>query len=194
MYGKNAIAGMLEFDRPLGLPHRLVDAEPVDARHRGDGNAPLLAFDEEERPDEVVRRQHMLLRRAAAPIRPCGCGAAGGRGRGGRMRGRCGTACSWGEVPRSGSLIHLLARGGRGGFLCFAASTRAAPIPLTKDRWRRHWRLLSQSAGLDSCSDVRSNRGPYQPRAHRDDKDAAPGKRFRSPEAHRPCRLRGELD
>ena len=59
----------VELDRPLGLAHRLIDAEPVDAGHRGDRNAPLLALDQEQRPDEVARRQHMLRHQPPRPFR-----------------------------------------------------------------------------------------------------------------------------
>ena len=59
----------VERDRPPGLAHRLVDAEPVDARHRRDRNAPLLAVDEKERPDEVARRQHVLRDQPPRPFR-----------------------------------------------------------------------------------------------------------------------------
>ena len=58
-----------ELDRPPGLAHRLIDAEPVDARHRGDRNALLLAIDEEERPDQVVRGQHVFRDQPPRPFR-----------------------------------------------------------------------------------------------------------------------------
>ncbi len=65
----------VEPDRALRLAHGFVDAEPVDARHRRDGRALVLALDEEERPDEVVRRQHML---GNEPPRPFGLAVAAG--------------------------------------------------------------------------------------------------------------------
>ena len=58
-----------ELDRPPGLAHRLIDAEPVDPRHRFDRNALLLAIDEEERPDEVIRGQHVFRDQPPRPIR-----------------------------------------------------------------------------------------------------------------------------
>ena len=59
----------LKLNRPLGLADRLIDAEPVHARHRRDRNAALVALDEKERPDEVARRQHMLRHQPARPFR-----------------------------------------------------------------------------------------------------------------------------
>jgi hypothetical protein len=67
--GKEGDRRDVERDRPLGLAHRLVDAEPVDAGHRRDRNAPLRAVDKEERPDEVVRRQNVLCDKPPRPFR-----------------------------------------------------------------------------------------------------------------------------
>ena len=53
----------------LGLPHRLIDAEPIDARHRRDRSAHPLALDQEQGPDEIVGRQHPLADQAARPLR-----------------------------------------------------------------------------------------------------------------------------
>ena len=52
----------------LGLADDLVDAEALDARHRGDGIARVVAVDDEERPDEVVDGQHVLAHEAAGPV------------------------------------------------------------------------------------------------------------------------------
>ena len=70
----------VELDRPLGLAQNLVGAEPVDAGHRGDRNAPRLAVYKEQRPDESRSSSAHAPRPAAAPIPPCGCGVGAGSG------------------------------------------------------------------------------------------------------------------
>ncbi len=57
-----------ELYRPPGLAHQFINAEPIDARHRGDWNATLVAFDQEQRPDEVARSQDMLGDQPARPV------------------------------------------------------------------------------------------------------------------------------
>ena len=52
--GKERDRGNFQLHRALGGSHRLVDAQPIDARHRGDRDALLFAFDEEQGPDQVV--------------------------------------------------------------------------------------------------------------------------------------------
>ena len=89
--GKEGDRRDAELDRPLGLAHRLIDVQPVDARHGGDRNAALVALDQEQRPDEVARRQHMLGDQPARPVRlaiaawAMGEVEAGGRGDAGRL-------------------------------------------------------------------------------------------------------------
>ena len=69
MYGKEGDRRDVEADRPLGFANRLVDAEPVDARHRSDRNALFLAVDQEERPDEVGGRQDVFRNQPPRPFR-----------------------------------------------------------------------------------------------------------------------------
>ena len=45
-----------------------IDGEPVDPRHGLDGNPPVLSFDNENRPDEVVCRQRMLGNKPSRPM------------------------------------------------------------------------------------------------------------------------------
>ena len=61
--------GNFELHRPLGLAHRLVDAEPLHAGHRRDGNARPLALDQEQRPDQIVGRQHAFADQPPGPFR-----------------------------------------------------------------------------------------------------------------------------
>ena len=80
--------GMFELRRALGVAHRLVDGEAVDAGHRGDRRARVVAVDHEQRPDQIVGRQHVF---AHQPPRPFGLAVAAradheierGRGEGG---------------------------------------------------------------------------------------------------------------
>ena len=65
--------GMFELHRALGVAHRLVDAQPVDAGHRGDGAAEIVAGDHEQRPDQIVRRQDVFPHQ---PPRPFGLAVA----------------------------------------------------------------------------------------------------------------------
>ena len=58
-----------QFDGARGLPDRLVDADPFDARHRRHADARLFAVDEKKRPDQIVGRQHMFAHQSAAPFR-----------------------------------------------------------------------------------------------------------------------------
>ena len=66
----------------------------------------------------------------------------------------------------------------RGGFLCFRSLDPSRADPL--DEGSPGETLAgSFSIGRPHSSAMFGHRRPYQPRAHRDDKDAAPGKRFR---------------
>ena len=88
------------------------------------GSRALVAVDEEERPDQVVGGQHILGAPAGAPIRPCGCGAGGWRGRDGCWRrGRLDRSASvrWGGalpvmggiwLPRGSASVYLSAEAG----------------------------------------------------------------------------------
>ena len=60
--------GMFELHRALGVAHRLVDAEPLDAGHRGDGGALVVAVDHEQRPDQIVRGQDVFPHQPARPF------------------------------------------------------------------------------------------------------------------------------
>ncbi len=80
--------GIFEFRRALRRARDLVDREPLDARHRGDRLTRLVAVHDEERPDQVVGREHVL---AHHPPRPVGAAVAphadGQVERGGRLPG-----------------------------------------------------------------------------------------------------------
>ena len=91
--GKQRDAGDVKLHRAFGLAHRLVDAEPVDPRHRGDRYALVMTVDHEERPDQVVRGENVF---PDQPPRPFGLPVAprahrqieGGRGEGGLLARR----------------------------------------------------------------------------------------------------------
>src|SRR5215471_16469880 len=53
--GKQRYTGDIELYRALGVAHGLIDRQPVDARHRRDGYALVVAVSNEQRPDQVVR-------------------------------------------------------------------------------------------------------------------------------------------
>ena len=44
----------VELNRPFGFAHRLLEAEALDAGHRGDRRAGLATVGEKQRPDQVV--------------------------------------------------------------------------------------------------------------------------------------------
>ena len=67
--GEQRDAGDLELHRPFGVAHRLIDGEPVDAGHRGDGRARVVAVDHEQRPDQVVGGQHVFPHQPPRPFR-----------------------------------------------------------------------------------------------------------------------------
>ena len=49
--------------------HRLVNRQALDARHGGDFLPYILAIDDEDRPDQIVGREHILAHQAARPFR-----------------------------------------------------------------------------------------------------------------------------
>ena len=67
--GKQRDAGDVQLHRALGVAHRLVDAEPLDAGHRGDRRALVVAVDHEQRPDQIVRGQDVFPHQPARPFR-----------------------------------------------------------------------------------------------------------------------------
>ena len=67
--GKQRDAGDVQLHRALGVAHRLVDGEPLHARHRGDRRARIVAVDHEQRPDQIVRGQHVFPHQPARPFR-----------------------------------------------------------------------------------------------------------------------------
>ena len=71
--------GMPSFGRALGLAHRLVDRQPLDAGHRGDRHARVRAVDDEQRPDQVVGGEHVLAHHAARPVGAAVAARAGGQ-------------------------------------------------------------------------------------------------------------------
>ena len=61
--------GMFEFHGALGVAHRLIDGEAVDAGHRGDWRARVVAADHEQRPDQIVRGQYVFAHHPPRPFR-----------------------------------------------------------------------------------------------------------------------------
>ncbi len=66
--GKQRDAGNVEFYGALGVAHRLIDTEPVDARHRSDACALVVAIDHEQRPDQVIRGENVFPNQPARPF------------------------------------------------------------------------------------------------------------------------------
>ena len=86
--------------RPLGRPHRLVDRQPLDARHRRRPARASRPVDQEDRPDQVVGGEPVLPHQAARPIRLAVAARAmrqGKRGRSLRATGR-GKGVSFGMI------------------------------------------------------------------------------------------------
>ena len=71
--GEQRERGNFQLHRPLGDAHDLVDAVALDAGHGGDRLAPLLALANEQRPDQIVHREHVL---GHQPPRPFGLAVA----------------------------------------------------------------------------------------------------------------------
>ena len=67
--GEQRDAGDAQLHRALGVAHRLIDGEAVDAGHRGDGGAGVVAVDHEQRPDQVVRGQDVFTHQPPGPFR-----------------------------------------------------------------------------------------------------------------------------
>ena len=67
--GKQRDAGNVQLHRALGLAHRLIDAEPLHAGHRGHGRALVVAVDHEQRPDQIVRGEDIFPHQPARPFR-----------------------------------------------------------------------------------------------------------------------------
>ena len=67
--GKQRDAGDVQFHRALGVAHGLIDGEPVDAGHRGDGGALVVAVDHEQRPDQIVGGEHVFAHQPPRPFR-----------------------------------------------------------------------------------------------------------------------------
>jgi hypothetical protein len=67
--GKQRDAGDVEPGGALGIAHHLIDGEAIDAGHRGDRCARVVAVDHEHGPDQVVRRQHVLAHHPPRPFR-----------------------------------------------------------------------------------------------------------------------------
>ena len=62
-----------ELGRPFGVPHRLIDRKPLDARHRGNRDPRFGPVNQEQRPDQIVGGQEIL---AHQPPRPLGFSVA----------------------------------------------------------------------------------------------------------------------
>ena len=58
-----------ELGRPFGVAHRLIDRQPLDARHGGDRDPRLGPIDEEQRPDQIVGGQDILAHQPPRPLR-----------------------------------------------------------------------------------------------------------------------------
>jgi hypothetical protein len=61
--------GIFSFTARSAVAHRLVDAEALDAGHRGDGRALVVAVDHEQRPDQIIRGENILPHQPARPLR-----------------------------------------------------------------------------------------------------------------------------
>ena len=66
--GKKRDAGDIELHGALGIAHALIDGETVHARHRGNRRAGVFAFDDEERPDQIVGCENILANEATRPF------------------------------------------------------------------------------------------------------------------------------
>ena len=102
--GEQRDAGDVELGRAHRLAHRLIDREPLDARHRGDRHARIRAVDDEQRPDQVVGGEHVLAHHAPRPFGLAVAPHAGGEF---ERRLRAGASASTGRaaVARSGGRI-----------------------------------------------------------------------------------------
>ncbi len=67
-FGKVAMRRDAELCRALGLLDGEVDGQAEDAGHGGDLLAAVLAVDDEDRPDQVVDGQPVLLHQPARPV------------------------------------------------------------------------------------------------------------------------------
>jgi hypothetical protein len=67
--GKQRDARDIQLHRALGVAHRLIDAEPLDAGHRGHAGALVVAVDHEQRPDQIIRGQDVFPHQPARPFR-----------------------------------------------------------------------------------------------------------------------------
>ena len=70
---------MVSLAARVGLAHRLVDAEPLDAGHGGDRGALIVAFHDEQRPDQVVGGELVFAHHAARPFAAPVAAQAGGQ-------------------------------------------------------------------------------------------------------------------
>ncbi len=146
--GKEGDRGDVELRRPLGLAHRLVDAEPVDARHRGDGNALVLCPRSGRAARSGRSSSGRSPTRAAAPIPPCGCGGGGGRCRGDAGLRQCGTACSWGRSSSPLIIRRLRALAKVGGSSSAAFRDGRLSAPSGTDRFRADLEDIGAMAAL----------------------------------------------
>ena len=101
--GKQRDARDMELGGAHRLAHRLIDREALDARHRADRHAHILSGDDEQRPDQIVGREHVLAHHAPRPF-----GLAVAPHAGGEVEGRASA-----RAPRQGAAMRFLQWGGR---------------------------------------------------------------------------------
>ena len=85
--GKQGKRGNAQIARLHGGAHRLVNGQALNARHGADRLALALSLDDEDRPDQIVGRDHVFAHEAAGPL-----GAAQAPGAMGEVQARCGKA------------------------------------------------------------------------------------------------------
>ena len=127
--GEQRDAGDAQLGGALGLAHRLIDAQALDARHRRHRRARLVAVHHEQRPDQVVGGERRSRAPCGAPIRCAGCGACARSGRAGPAcvsRASCSTGMN--PILRSRGRPNLIAIDRLRGSL-FSRS-RQSPLPV----------------------------------------------------------------
>jgi hypothetical protein len=85
--GEQRDAGDVQLHRALGVAHRLIHGEAVDAGHRGHRRARVVAIDHEHRPDQIIRGQHVFPHQPPRPFRLAVAAGADGQVKRGRGEG-----------------------------------------------------------------------------------------------------------
>ena len=130
--GKSAIAGMPSLRRPLGLAHRLVDRQALDARHRGD----RLAHVSRRRSGTAARSDRRRVRLHSRTSRRDQSALRLRRGR--CVSGRCGAASSRGcGAPRRGSDGRRVSASGACGLSPSRSGQKECPFRSTNARCQK---------------------------------------------------------